>query len=162
MASYDRADWHYGGNFPKDLPNENGGTHIGMFLAWSIHNGLVGDFHIEESQEDVNSVKERKMTGRDFLFKACDEKFWEEDLSEEGNEFAKAYYSGSGDSSYGLYVSDYETTLAGGLATIYHVEDSWENYEKIEKIISRRYSNWRTHGSVEDPPKPKKPWWKVW
>jgi hypothetical protein len=28
--SYDRADWHYGGNYPKGLPPENGGTHIGM------------------------------------------------------------------------------------------------------------------------------------
>lgn len=33
MTRYDRADWHSGGDFPKDLTDEAGGTHIGMFLA---------------------------------------------------------------------------------------------------------------------------------
>jgi hypothetical protein len=43
--AYDRADAHYGGNFPSDLPPEAGATHIGMFLAWVILNGLEGEFH---------------------------------------------------------------------------------------------------------------------
>ncbi|WP_262497415.1 DUF7832 domain-containing protein [Pedobacter caeni] len=30
MAKYDDASWHYGGDFPKDLPQINGATHIGM------------------------------------------------------------------------------------------------------------------------------------
>ena len=30
MAKYDDASWHYGGDFPDDLPEENGATHIGM------------------------------------------------------------------------------------------------------------------------------------
>lgn len=34
MANIDRADWHYDGQYPKGLPPENGGTHIGMFLVW--------------------------------------------------------------------------------------------------------------------------------
>jgi hypothetical protein len=40
MASSDRADWHYGGDYPPDLPSENGGTHIGIYLAWIIHRRL--------------------------------------------------------------------------------------------------------------------------
>jgi hypothetical protein len=31
---YDDASWHYGGDFPADLPREAGSTHIAMFLAW--------------------------------------------------------------------------------------------------------------------------------
>ena len=42
--SYDKADWHSGGNYPADLPSDNGGTHIGMFLAWAILRGLEGGF----------------------------------------------------------------------------------------------------------------------
>ncbi|RML48695.1 DUF7832 domain-containing protein [Pseudomonas avellanae] len=30
---YDDASWHYNGNFPSDLPDTAGATHIGMFLA---------------------------------------------------------------------------------------------------------------------------------
>jgi hypothetical protein len=30
--AYDRADWQ--SDFPDDVPEENGGTHVGMFLAF--------------------------------------------------------------------------------------------------------------------------------
>jgi len=145
--AYDRSDWHYGGDYPNDLPPENGGTHIGFFLAWAIINNLVGEFHKEESKESILAVRNRKMTGRDFLEKECDEKFWEEDLNEEGNLFAKVYYEGN------IYFSDYESTLAGGLPTLYHVENTWENYDKIAPIISRRYMEWK---------KNKEKWWEFW
>ena len=94
--AYDRADWHYGGDFPADLPPENGGTHIGMFVAWAISHGLEGDLRREDSAASVEAVRERRMTGREFLFGACDEKFWEEDLSDEGNAFAGWYYASEG------------------------------------------------------------------
>jgi hypothetical protein len=43
MGNIDRADWHYGGGdlYPKELPPENGGTHIGMYLAWIVQHGLA-------------------------------------------------------------------------------------------------------------------------
>ena len=75
MGSIDKIDWHSGGNFPDDLPPENGGTHIGMFLAWIINNDLIGEMHLEDSIEFINSVKNREKTGRDFLIEQCDGKF---------------------------------------------------------------------------------------
>ncbi|MGN6118448.1 MAG: DUF7832 domain-containing protein, partial [Rhodanobacter sp.] len=39
---YDDASWHYGGDFPKDLPDEAGATHTGMFVAWALLSGLAG------------------------------------------------------------------------------------------------------------------------
>lgn len=60
--AYDKMDWHYGGNFPEDLPPENGGTHIGMFLAWAIIQGLSGELHDEESPQALVAVRERHMT----------------------------------------------------------------------------------------------------
>ncbi len=139
----DRADWHSGGELPDDLPPENGGTHIGIFLAWMIHNNLQGEFHDEESPEELKSVRERRMTGRDFLFRACDGKFWEEDLGEEGNEFAATYYTGEGGQGYGVYFEDYEHNLADGLPTIYHVDDTWTNYDRLAPVISQRYADWK-------------------
>ncbi len=139
----DRADWHSGGDFPADLPPENGGTHIGMFIAWIIHNGLQGESHDEESHEELKAVRGRRMTGRDFLFQACDGKLWEEDLSEEGKQFTAAYYSGEGGKGYGAYIEDYERVLATGLPTTYHVEDTWANYDAIASVISMRYAEWR-------------------
>ena len=146
--AYDKMDWHYGGNFPEDLPPENGGTHIGMFLAWAIIQGLSGELHDEESPQALVAVRERRMTGHEFLQKMCDERFWEEDLNEEGNRFASAYYAGTAGNAYGPYIGDYETILGSRYPTLYHAEDSWENYDLTAEQISRRYEALRRTGSV--------------
>ena len=92
MASYDRMDWHYGGDYPDGLPTENSGTHIGMYLAWIINNDLHGDLFRQESSESIQKVLRREWTGRDFLINECDEKFWEDAMNDEGNQFTKFYY----------------------------------------------------------------------
>jgi hypothetical protein len=150
--AYDRADSHYGGDFPAGLPPENGGTHIGMFLAWAIHRDLAGESHRQGSGGPLAAVRERRMTGRELLFSQCDEKFTEEDLNDDGNAFAKEYYEKTG---AGGYLSDYETTLGGGLPSLYHVADTWENFDRIAAVIDRRYAQW-------NPAKSRRPWWKFW
>src|SRR5579864_5438778 len=89
--AYDKAKWHYDGDYPKDLPRENGATHIGMFLAWVIANGLEGELHRDQSTEALERVRQRQMTGRTFLIEQCDEALTNEDLNEVGNAFATAY-----------------------------------------------------------------------
>ncbi len=37
MIKYDGVSCHYEGDFPTDLPNDAGATHIGIFLAWMLH-----------------------------------------------------------------------------------------------------------------------------
>lgn len=49
MAKYDDAAWHYNGDFPKDLPKENGATHIGMLLTWCIEMELVAEEQVEDN-----------------------------------------------------------------------------------------------------------------
>jgi len=49
--SIDRAHGHYSdGDYPKELPSENGGTHIGMYLAWIIQRGLASAARYQASQ----------------------------------------------------------------------------------------------------------------
>ena len=88
----DRIDWN--GEWAEwvGFPYENGGTHIGIYLAWIINNHLEGEFHQEESTEELQRVRDRQITGREFLSSMCDEKFWEEDLSAEAFAFTQAYY----------------------------------------------------------------------
>jgi hypothetical protein len=145
--AYDNAAWHYGGDYPKELPRENGGTHIGMFIAWAIMNNLESRFHRKESAASLAAVRARQMTGRQFLFEECDERFWKQDLNTKGNAFAKYYYQGaSSQTEVAPYLEDYDQTLCGDLPTIYHVEDTWQNYDKIAVVISQRFDEWRqTH-----------------
>ncbi|MBS1914336.1 MAG: hypothetical protein JST22_20265 [Bacteroidetes bacterium] len=144
----DRADWHYGGDYPAGLPPENGGTHIGIYLAWIIMNGLEGDLHREHSAESLMSVRGRSMTGREFLEQECDEKFTEESLSEEGSAFTAAYYSGEGGKGYGPFMDDYEAALVGNLPSAYHVADTWENYDRFAPYASAAYSRWKERGQL--------------
>jgi hypothetical protein len=145
---YDRADWHYGGDFPVGLPPENGATHIGMFLAWAIINRLEGELHKQESPDVLDDVRARRSTGRQFLLECCDEKLNDESLNDEGNAFARSYYEG------GAYLSDYEKTLGAGVSDLYEVEDTWENYEKIAGVIDARFAAWKGKAA--------RPWWRFW
>lgn len=141
--AYDRVDWHSEGDYPDDLPLENGGTHIGMFLAWIINHHLEGEIHHDKSSDALVRVRSRQMTGREFLTNECDDKFWKADLCEEGNAFAKWYYESE------KYFEDYESILCNRLPSIYYIEDTWDNYDRLAKIIDSRFAEWKRE-SIND------------
>ena len=72
----DRIDWHADSAIEEGLDWDNAGTHIGIYLAWIVQNNLVGEIHLEESAEELQLLKDRKITGRDYLIELCDEKAW--------------------------------------------------------------------------------------
>lgn len=148
---YDDASWHYEGDFPADLPNENGATHIGMFLAWCIENDLISDWLREEAEEEIQQVKEGKLSGADFLISVCDEKLLDEDLSEIGNAFAQDYYEDDTDfaEKFASYTDDYINTLdQGELESFYEVENTPENYQLLKKVIDKRFQDWKNYKKI--------------
>lgn len=146
MAKYDDASWHYGGDYPKNLPDENAAIHIGMFLTWCIDNELLSEELKEDCSEDIQNIKNRKMTGGEFLIKNCDEKFIDDDLCEFGNEFAGDYYVHDAKfaKKYSSYGNDF-CEIFSEYETAYHVEDTWENYEKIKNVIDQRFEEWKKY-----------------
>ena len=68
----DKADWHSGGEFPANLPPENGGTHIGMFVAWAILHNLQGQFHDVESPTELAAVRNRTEPGASDSYRCRD------------------------------------------------------------------------------------------
>ena len=149
MESIDRADWHLNEDFPENLPEENCGTHVGMYINWVIDSNLIGEIHKEDSSEGIIDVKSKRITGRDFFFDYCDGKFWSDDLNSIGLLFTEDYYSSN------KYFEDYATTLDDGSESIFTIENSWENYQKIKIVIDRRFKDWESKRN-------KKPWefWK--
>jgi hypothetical protein len=135
---YDKAKYHYGGNYPEDLPEEQAFVHTGMFLGWVIDNDLYSNWFKEEMEGYIAAFKAREMTGAK-VYEECDGAFVDDMLNEEGNAFAQAYF----DFEKGKYIYDYEELLARGLPSTYHVEDTWENYEIIGRRISDRYLEWK-------------------
>ncbi|QEQ96668.1 hypothetical protein [Neptunomonas concharum] len=136
---YDDASWHYGGDFPSDLPIENGAIHIGMFVTWCLLNNLAGSIHTDQFPEALKELKLRKTTPTNWFLNNCDEKFTDEDLNQIGNQFAQKYY----DSEDAIFYSDYEAALGNDLETLYHAPDSWETYEKLEPVFQKRFKEWQ-------------------
>jgi hypothetical protein len=144
---YDDASWHYGGDFPKDLPPEAGGTHIGMFVAWAMLNGLAGPIQNEDFPEELGKLQSRELPPGEWFLAACDEKFTDEDLSDEGNAFARSYYADEEGlkSTNPNFLADYEAAFLQG-ADLYRVPDTWATYDTIAPTISRRFIKWRNSG----------------
>jgi hypothetical protein len=137
---YDDASWHSGGDFPGDLPSEAAATHTGMFLAWALLSGKDGDLHSEGSPAPIEKLRTHSVTPGEYFLSECDGKFTDEDLNNEGNAFAADYYA----LETGQFLRDYEATLGAELPTLYHIADSWQNFDKLKPILDRRFQNWRS------------------
>jgi len=143
--TYDRANWHSGAdNYPADLSPEAAGTHIGMFLAWAILRDRIGAIHRAEAADALVAVRQRRRTGRDFLFEHGDGRFGPADLSDEGNAFVRVYWQdGAGGIHPNGYLADYERTLGGDLPDLYRVADTWENFDALARVLDRRFEEWQ-------------------
>ena len=150
--SYDRADFDYS-TPDQPLPEGHAATHIGMFLAWAAGHRLLNDFHEQRSASLVAQLRRRQITGRQFFEAACREQFAEKDLNVEGNAFAEHYYRTAAGEK-GPFFADYREVLAVGLPSFWHVGDTWENYDRLDPVITRRYEAWKHP--------PQKKWWQFW
>jgi hypothetical protein len=132
---YDDISWHYNDEFPKELRRENAGTHIGIFIGWVIRRGLESDFLRNTMKDGIIKVKNKSISGTDFLINYMDGKFTDEDLNKEANEFTKAFYDTD------KYFDLYDEILNLDLPSIFHVKDTKDNAEKIEKELDSAYRN---------------------
>lgn len=133
---YDNAKNHFLGNFPGDLPIEQAYVHIGMYLGWIIESELYSEYFEEEADTQIFRFKQRQISCT-ILSEIWDGYLGHELFSEQGNLFTFYYYGG------GLYRKDYEEVLSSSLPSLYHVEDTWDNYEKIANSIALRFRDWK-------------------
>jgi hypothetical protein len=130
MGTFDRAEWH------REISSEQAVTHIAMFLGWAITRGLIAPAHREDPSAAwyIERIEAREKTARDFTVDLCRSRLREDDLGPEGCAFAASYYS--------RYLSDYARTFHEALS-IYEVEDTLENFDRIARILDRRLAAWR-------------------
>lgn len=140
MVKYDDASWHYGGDFPSDLPDEAGGTHAAMFLCWALHTNLGGELHTTLFKQSLDLLLVRKITPGAYFFNHCDGKLTDEDFNQEGNIFAQSYF----DFEKGKYLQDYENIVGKNLKSLYHVPDNWDTFDLLNPKINSRYEKWKT------------------
>ena len=135
---YDKAKWHSDGDYPADLPQRNAFNHTGFFLGWLIDNDLLDAEITDEFPDAIEAFRRRDTTGP-ALYRSFDGALDEYMLNDEGNAFAQCYF----DFDTGQYLNDYDEILSSGLPTMYHVDDTWENYDKLKQRIDQRFNEWR-------------------
>lgn len=157
MTKYDDASWHYGGDFPEGLPEKNGATHTGMFLNWCINNDLVSEEFKEDSEDGIEKLMRREITGAEFILDFMDGKFSEYDLNDVGNAFAKDYYVDETDfgDKFSSFATDYINVFDSvaeesdfEYETFYHIEDTYENYDLMKQIIDHRFQEWKDYKNL--------------
>lgn len=142
VSVYDKAKWHFSGDYPDDLPPENAYTHIGIFFGWIINNDLVAPEFLDDFEDDISRFRRREITaGR--LMQIVDGALVDDMMNETGNAFARAYFG----SWRGRYLVDYDKLLGDDLPTLYHVEDSWENFNRMATCINQRFAEWQVAGN---------------
>ncbi|MBP6563882.1 MAG: hypothetical protein KA214_10445 [Neisseriaceae bacterium] len=140
----DCAQWHYEDDFPPKLPQSQASTHIGLFLCWIIMNHLESELLAEHLVDDLAQVRARTMTGRDFLLNLAEGQLLSDDLSPVGLAFTQAYYQDEAQEGYGQYMVDYYLALnVMKLPSLYHVLDSWHQYDLVAKHIDVAYAAWQ-------------------
>ena len=132
---YDDAEYYFL-DFETDLPNENGGRHIGLFLEWAILRGLAG----EEFAGDAGALRAGAATGLELLFDRCDGKLLDDDLNEEGNAFAAACYE-----RFVLrdFIEAMNCPADASVDAIFGADLTPQRHARVLWQLDRRYAEWR-------------------
>lgn len=133
---YDLAKNHFLGDFPASLPIEKAYLHIGIYMGWVIDMKLYSEYFEEEASTEIYRFSRREI-GCIILAEIWNGALSHELFNDETNLFTYYYYAG------GLFKKDYTEVLVKSHKTIYHVEDTWENYEKLRDRMTERFIEWK-------------------
>jgi len=135
---YDKAKWHFNGDFPADLEIVQAYVHTGFYLTWLAQNHLLSAEFESENPAEIASARDRS-SGPIALYDRTDGFLGDDMLSDEGNAFSGAYF----EFATGRYLLDYGDCLCEGMADLYRVQPSWENYDRIAGVIDQRFADWK-------------------
>ncbi|MNJ57646.1 hypothetical protein D3C77_532440 [compost metagenome] len=134
MTVYDKAKYHYNGDFPEELSHDQAYVHIGFFLGWLIERNLCSTEFLNKYTEHIAAFKARDLLCSQLCKKTAGV-LASDMLNEEGNAFAeKGYESYVSDYLYFVDHEDAEST--------YDVEDNWEHYEMVRDELDISYEMW--------------------
>jgi hypothetical protein len=140
MPVYDKAEWYFSAPiFPSDLAPLQAFVRAGMFFGYLVERGLASPDWVQSCGRLVAEFKRRDLTGAKLLAQSNDGIFESSMLTPEGNSFTQHYF----DKDKGRYFEDFKQVLAYGLPSVFHVRDSWSNYDKMKQRIEQRYLEWK-------------------
>ena len=112
--------------------------HTGLYLGWIIDSDLHSEEFADDNADLITQFKERKCQPCE-IYEVNDGCLADDMLNQSGNAFTQSYF----DFSNGRFLKDYDKTLAKGLPSLYHVQGTWANYDKLKAVIDQRYKEWK-------------------
>lgn len=137
---YDKAKYHYEGDFPTDLPREQAYVFTGFFLGWIVDHEMYSEDVLNHYSRHVEDFKQRKLTSSQ-LYRQLGGVLAIDLLNEEGNKFANYYYCNLQSGEYQEYMYHFMEQFDCN-PSIYHVEDTWDNYFYMGQAIDSEYEYW--------------------
>lgn len=148
-GSIDRVDWHYetaekeykekhsitGDLTPEQISEVElmAANHIGVFIKWIIDRGFEGE---DADIEGCKKVRDREITGSEYLIQYCDGKLWWTDICEDLYPFVEEYYY---DTESGKYLYDYGEYCLPTPDSYYNVISSEEDYKRFKERLDMVY-----------------------
>ena len=135
IISYN-AKTHFLEIFPDYLPNDQAYVHIALYLGWIIDNDLYSEYFEDEADVQIFRFKRREISCT-ILSEIWDGYLGYELFNKTGNMFTYYYYGG------GIYRSDDDDELVKKIPSIYHVKDTWGNYQHKKNKIDLKFKDWK-------------------
>lgn len=141
MTVFDNADWHTETDYPSDLPSTAAATHIGMYLTWCAHNGLLRD----DLDLQPATARSQETSPGGFALAAADGVLSSDLFTAAGVAFTTAYYGLPDDDEDAEFSfdDDYVDEFFDDGESIYHVPDTWQSFDRISPVIDARFAQWQ-------------------
>lgn len=137
---YESTEMHTRHGWPPELPRSAAGTHLGMFVGWALTGGLGQWRWIAANQATLDAFARREITPGVWFTENIGGRFTSDMLSREGAGFTDAYcYEDTR-----CFLDDYLSTWPENYPSLVHAPDSWDAYERLAPVMSRRLDEWRT------------------
>src|SRR5262249_5638513 len=91
LEIYDKAKYHYEGEFPADLDDDQAYVHTGFFLGWLVEHNFLADEIVRDFEKEIAAFNARRTTAPQ-LYALLGGVFDETMLTDEGNRFTRAYF----------------------------------------------------------------------
>lgn len=135
----DNAAWHYSTiEHQQDLRSIGIASPAGFFMAWATFAGLLSEDFQADFDAEIQALAERRLTPGAFFRCCCDGHLVDEDLDACGNAFAASYLR----PQHSPCLSDFETCLAAVAQRAHGVADTWNNFDRLEPVLSQRFAQW--------------------
>ena len=153
--TYDKAEWQwntayesfcekFGKIATEDLePNQEetiwqyASHHITLFMTWIVLHDFANEWHYKDNSDKVKQLKNREISGYEYLSECCDNQMSRDDLSDDILDFVDAYYDTD-------YLDDYADFMDNVVKKeLFQTEFAWDDYDMFEGILNTAYQKFK-------------------